>query len=71
MGKARKGISGDVIYVVFPGSGNGKPRPIAEINSEGARLFKDWGGMMRIDACFFPRELLRDFPVPPASTRYA
>ncbi len=70
-GKVRNGISGDVIYVVFPGSGNGKPQPIAEINSKGARLFKDWGGMTRIDACFFPKNLMRDLPVPSASKMYA
>jgi hypothetical protein len=68
-GKVRKGISGDVIYVVFPGSGNGKPRSIGEINSEGAKLFEDWGGMIRIDNCF--PEYHRDFPVPMASERYA
>jgi hypothetical protein len=70
-GKVRKGIAGDVVYVVFPGFGNGKPRPILEINAEGAKLFKDWGGMMRIDTCF-PEYLLKgDFPAPPSSTRYA
>ena len=70
-GKVRRGISGDVIYVVFPGSGNGKPRSIAEINSEGEKLFKSWGGLTRIAACFFPAELFRDLPVLPASERYA
>jgi len=52
MGKVRNGISGYIIYILFPESGNGKPRPIAEINSEGARLFEDWGGVMRTNACF-------------------
>ncbi len=70
-GKVRSGISSDVIYVVFPGSGNGKPRSIAEINSEGEKLFNSWGGMTRIKACYFPAELIRDLPVQPTGTRYA
>ena len=44
-GKARRGIPGDVIYIVFPRSGNRKPRSIEVINREGARLFKAWGGI--------------------------
>jgi len=51
-GKVRRGISGDVVYVIFPGSGNGKPRSIAEINSESTKLFEAWGGMEKFDACF-------------------
>lgn len=46
------GTKGDVIYVVFPGSGNRMPRSIQDINSEGVRLFQSWGGMAQIDACF-------------------
>ena len=44
--------SSAIIYVVFPGSGDKTPRPISWINSEGARLFQEWGGMERADACF-------------------
>jgi hypothetical protein len=51
-GKIRRGMTGDVIYVVFPGSGNGNPRPIGEIESEGASLLQRWGGLKRIGACF-------------------
>jgi hypothetical protein len=69
--KARRGIDDDILYVVFPGSGNGKPRASAEINAEGEKLFKNWGGMTRIAACFFPAELIRDLPVPLSDKRYA
>ena len=46
------GTDGGVMYVVFPNSGNGTPRPIAEINSESEGLFETWGGMAQIEACF-------------------
>lgn len=46
------GFKGEVVYVVFPGSGNGKPRPLSEINSAAEKLFKEWGGMEQINACF-------------------
>ena len=46
------GVPNDVIYVVFPGSGNGRPRTLREINTETARLFKAWGGTARLAACF-------------------
>ena len=37
-GGARRGI----LYLVFPGSGNGRPRPIEEISAEGQRLLLGW-----------------------------
>lgn len=37
-GGARRGI----LYLVFPGSGNGRPRTVEEINAEGQRLLLDW-----------------------------
>ena len=48
----RGGPAADVIYIVFPGSGNGKPLPLDEINRKGTELFTAWGGTDRIDACF-------------------
>ncbi len=47
----RGGASGDVWYLVFPNSGNRKPRALTEINSEGKRLFDAWGGMAQLEAC--------------------
>jgi len=46
------GVANDVIYVVFPGSGNGKPRSLEDINTEATKQFKNWGGMARLNACF-------------------
>ena len=37
-GGARRGI----LYLVFPGSGNGRPRTIEEINAEGQKLLQTW-----------------------------
>jgi hypothetical protein len=46
-GGARRGI----LFLVFPGSGNGSPRPIEEINTEAAKLLQAWGGTSRLAAC--------------------
>lgn len=46
------GVDGDIIYVVFPGSGNGQPRTAQEIHREGERAFNLWGGPRRLAACF-------------------
>lgn len=48
----RGGVAKDVMYVVFPGSGNGKPRSIEDINTEATKHFKNWGGLARLNACF-------------------
>ena len=45
------GADGGILYIVFPGSGNGKPRSLAEIEAEGAKFFEAWGGMRRVDTC--------------------
>jgi len=37
-GGARRGV----LYLVFPGSGNGRPRTIEEINEEGQKLLQAW-----------------------------
>jgi hypothetical protein len=42
----------DLIYVVFPGSGNRKPRTLEEINSKGQAAFDAFGGMDQVNACF-------------------
>ncbi len=45
------GTRGGILYLVYPGSGNHRPRPIEEINSETNRLFQQWGGMEQLNAC--------------------
>jgi hypothetical protein len=37
-GGTRRGI----VYLVFPGSGNGRPRTVEEINTEGQKLLQAW-----------------------------
>lgn len=46
-GGARRGI----LYLVFPGSGNGRPRTIEEINAEGQKLVQDWESSISPEAC--------------------
>jgi hypothetical protein len=46
-GGARRGI----VYLVFPGSGNGRPRTIEEINAEGKKLLVAWEGAVVQASC--------------------
>lgn len=45
------GTARGILYLVFPGSGNGNPRPIWEIKAEAEKLFQDWGGNSQLTAC--------------------
>jgi len=45
------GKEGDIAYIVYPGSGNGKPREMADIEENSKRLFASWGGLDRLNAC--------------------
>ena len=45
------GARGGILFLVFPGSGNGRPRTIEEINAEGQKLLQDWEGSISLDAC--------------------
>jgi hypothetical protein len=45
------GQDGDIVYVIYPGSGNGRPRKLEEILASSNRLFKAWGGLERLNAC--------------------
>ena len=40
-----------VAYVIYAGSGNGKPRTIEDIAANSQRLFEAWGGMQKLSAC--------------------
>jgi hypothetical protein len=50
-GGARRGI----LYLVFPGSGNGRPRGLEEIHSEGERLLLDWENSVSLGGCAMQR----------------
>jgi hypothetical protein len=45
------GTARGILYLVFPGSGSGNPRPIGEIKAEAEKLFQDWGGNSQLTAC--------------------
>jgi hypothetical protein len=40
-----------ILYLVFPGSGNGRPRSVEEINAETEKLVQAWGGNSQMTAC--------------------
>jgi len=40
-----------VLYLVFPGSGNGRPRTLEEINAEGEKLMEGWESSVLSAAC--------------------
>lgn len=40
-----------VVYIIYPGSGNGKPRRRDEIARMSKRLFEAWGGSDKLKAC--------------------
>ena len=40
-----------LFYLVFPGSGNGQPRTVEEINEEAEKAFQAWGGPEQINSC--------------------
>ncbi len=45
------GKDGAVAYLIYPGSGNGRPRPLQVIVANSKQLFEAWGGMDRLTAC--------------------
>jgi hypothetical protein len=46
-GGTRRGV----LFLVFPGSGNGRPRPVEEINAESEKLLNAWGAIDQVAAC--------------------
>lgn len=48
----RGGTSRNVVYILFPNSGNRKPRPKEVIEQRSKELFEAWGGMKQVNACF-------------------
>jgi hypothetical protein len=49
------GAAGGIQFLVFPGSGDGKPRPQADIDREGRSRLQAWGGDARLTACLDAR----------------
>jgi Fungal chitosanase of glycosyl hydrolase group 75 len=55
-GGARQGV----LYLIFPGSGEGRPRTVEEINDRGQKLLGEWETGISAAACGGPK------PLPPA-----
>jgi hypothetical protein len=45
------GKDGEVAYLIYPRSGNGRPRPLREIVAKSKQLFEAWGGLDKLNAC--------------------
>jgi hypothetical protein len=45
------GSDGGVGYVIYPDSGNGKPRTLEDIIANSQRQFQMWGGLDKLHAC--------------------
>jgi Fungal chitosanase of glycosyl hydrolase group 75 len=45
------GTWGGLLYVVFPGSGDGQPKSVEEINQQAEALFQTWGGIEQVRSC--------------------
>ena len=45
------GKASGVAYLIYPGSGNGRPRPLRELVANSKRLFAAWGGIEKLNAC--------------------
>lgn len=45
------GVEHGILYVIYEGSGNGKPRLRGEINSLSRQHFENWGGMVQAKRC--------------------
>jgi len=41
----------DVVYIIYRGSGNGRPRELQEITDNADRLFEALGGLEKLKAC--------------------
>jgi hypothetical protein len=48
----RRSLAGGIVYVLFPGSGNRRPKSREEIVGAGAKLFAQRGGLAALKACF-------------------
>ncbi len=45
------GADRGVAFVVYPSSGNGKPRALDDVIANGQHLFQTWGGLDKLHAC--------------------
>lgn len=45
------GVRGGILYLVFPGSGDGQPMSVDEINQGAGALLRAWGGPEKVRSC--------------------
>lgn len=45
------GTDANIIYIIFPGSGNGEPLSLNEIEKNGKELMNKWGGFEKAGKC--------------------
>ncbi|HUB30429.1 MAG TPA: glycoside hydrolase family 75 protein [Terracidiphilus sp.] len=45
------GTDRGVVYVIYPGSGNGEPRPLGVIDRLARANFEKWGGLPKLKSC--------------------
>jgi hypothetical protein len=56
----RRSLRDRILYVIFPGSGNGRPKSREEIARIGAELFERWGGTAAVEAFGKASEITAD-----------
>jgi len=47
----RQSLPKGIVYVLFPGSGDHRPKTREKINTAGAKLFERWGGKAAVKVC--------------------
>lgn len=45
------GQAGDVVYLIYSGSGNGRPRDLDDIETNAKLLLEAWGGVEKLSGC--------------------
>lgn len=45
------GQADDVVYLIYSGSGNGRPRDLEDIETNGKLLLEAWGGLDKLSGC--------------------
>ncbi len=53
------GTRGGIVYLIYPGSGDHQPHSVDEIKSTTDKLFQQWGGIEKLNAC------AAELPAPP------
>lgn len=48
------GVEDGIAYVVYPRSGNGKPRSLNDIKALSRQRFESWGGVQKLNSCMKP-----------------